>query len=251
MHKLGLRKNLADPAQDSAEDASLHDERPQQAEFILVERNVAYPPLTDEQAMALHYKAADALEAGDIDTALSLSLGVKEKYPTYWFNHRTFLEAYALSVDCSREELMSLTLSTVRGLENQRLGLTPEAVLAPTTEDVPLEALAFEESRHWFNLGDDYETLAQTGDENTNLRRAASCFQQSRALLDPGTRSKMIVARLLREALVFHRLKEPNTVRERIAAATSADSAYVVSFVRARPYMKPLASYLRERSNMP
>lgn len=251
MHKLGLRKNLADPAQDSVDDASLHEERPQQAEFILVERNVAYPPLADEDTMALHHYAADALEAGDIDTALSLSLQVREKYPTYWFNHRTVLEAYALSADCSREELMQLTLATIRGLENQRLGLLKDQELAPTSEPVPLEALAFEESRHWFNLGDDYETLSKANEPEVNLRRAASCFQQSRALLDPKTRTKMVVARLLREALVFDQLKEAKTARERVSAACNIDSAYVVSFVRARPYMKPLNSYLRERSNLP
>ena len=250
MHKLGLRKNLVDPTQDSAEDASLHAERPQQAEFILVERNLNYPALVDEEAMALHCKAADALESGDIDTALALSLKVNEMYPTFWFNHRTFLEAYALSVDCDRHKLIEMTSETINGLRDQRLGRLPSERWAPTTEPVPVEALAFEESRHWFNLGDDYETLAATEQREKNLKQAASCFHESRLLLDPETKGKMVVARLLREALVFHNLEDQNAAIDLVDAACQKDSAYTVSFVRARPYMKPLASYLLNRRNM-
>jgi hypothetical protein len=251
MHKLGLPKSLTDPAKDSVEDASLHAERPQQAEFILIERNASYPALVDESAMAMHLHAADALQAGDIDSALAYSAEVKSRHPTYWFNHRIFLEAAALSADTDRRALMAQTFETIRGLEAQRLGLMPEDRWALTAKEVPAEALAFEESRHWFNLGDDYESLyTETGDA-TLLERAAACFRQSRALLDPVARPEMVVARQLREALVRHTLKQPNEARRLIAEATGANSAYVVSFVRARPYMKPLLNYLKERSNLP
>lgn len=251
MHKLGLRKNLADPAKDSVADASLHAERPQQAEFILVETNDEFPPLADESSMATFHRAGDALEMGDIDTALALSAEVIRSNPTYWLAQKTFLEAYALSANCDRAELMARTFDTIRGLENQRLGLLPEESIAKTTHPVSQAALAFEESRHWFNLGDDYESLSDGPDREANLRRAAACFRQSRALLDPGKRAKMISARLLREALVQHRLNAVQIATGLIEEACGIDPGYVVSFVRARPYMKPLLVYLRNRSQMP